>query len=78
MVLCVKVLRKRKACVLHICSLIDFFFSLLDCIDDVEKVAAEEAEHEGRDEKTKSHLELWILDLFVGCALNNANSSKEG
>ena len=71
-------MRKRKACVLHICSLIDFFFSLLDCKDDVEKVASEEAEHEGRDAKTKSHLEIWILDLFVVCALNNANSTKEG
>ena len=71
-------MRKRKACVLHICSVIDFFFSLLDCIEDVEKVAAEEAEHEGRDAKTKSHLEIWILDLLVVCALNNANSSKEG
>ena len=76
--LCVKVLRKRKACVLHICSLIDFFLSLLDCKDDVEKVAGEEADHEGRDAKTKSHLEIWILDLFIVCALINANSSKQG
>lgn len=43
----------------------------------MEKVAGEEADHEGRDAKTKSHLEIWILDLFVGCALNNANSGTK-
>ena len=44
----------------------------------MEKVAGEEADHEGRDAKTKSHLEIWILDLFIVCALINADSSKQG
>ena len=42
----------------------------------MEKVAAEEAEHEGRDAKTKSHLEIWIVDLFVVCALNKGRVRK--